>query len=153
QHVDLLLLDQPHGLIDGDVRLALGVGVDRLELVALDAALLDEVVDHDLRAERVKLGAAAGERARVVVDDADLELLGLRGSIGGKRHTENQGRDDHTAHEAGQSIVTHGISSSCTAWGWACVCAGITSRSVNICQGSWGAPASLTLFPPPVVRA
>src|SRR5467141_314308 len=73
QHVDLLLLDQSHRLVDGDVRLALSVGVHGLDLIALDAAFLDEIVDHDLGAERVQLGAAARERAGVVVDDADLE--------------------------------------------------------------------------------
>jgi len=31
---------KPHGLVDGDVGLALGVGVHRLDLIALDAALL-----------------------------------------------------------------------------------------------------------------
>ena len=38
--VDLLLVDQPLGLVDRDVGLALGIGVDRLDLVfAGDAAL------------------------------------------------------------------------------------------------------------------
>jgi len=33
------------------------------------------VIDHDLGAERLELGAAAGQRPGVVVDDPDLELL------------------------------------------------------------------------------
>jgi hypothetical protein len=32
--------DQPHGFVDGDVRLALRVRVDRLDLVAFDPAVL-----------------------------------------------------------------------------------------------------------------
>ena len=63
QHVDLFLLDQAHRLVDGDIGLALGIGIDRLDLVAFDAALGDELVEHDLGADVLQLGAAAGERA------------------------------------------------------------------------------------------
>ncbi len=38
-HVDLFLLEQAHRLVDRDVGLALGVGIDRLDLVALDTGL------------------------------------------------------------------------------------------------------------------
>src|SRR5262249_49670769 len=88
-----------------------GVGVHRLDPIAFDAALLDEVVDHDLGAERMQLGPAAGEWARVVVDDADLELLALSGSLRGERRADHERCDDHGAHEASQSMVEHEISS------------------------------------------
>jgi hypothetical protein len=62
QHVDLFLLDQPHRLVDRDIRLALGVGVDRLDLVTLDAGL-GVLVEHDLGADILQLRTAARERA------------------------------------------------------------------------------------------
>ena len=55
QDIDLLLLDQPHRLVDGNLRLALRIGVDRLDLITFDPAVFVEIVDHDLGAERVKL--------------------------------------------------------------------------------------------------
>ena len=54
-HVDLFLLDQTHGFVDRHIGLALSVGIDRLDLVALDATLLDKVVDHDLGAQIMQL--------------------------------------------------------------------------------------------------
>jgi len=48
---DLLLADQPLDLVDGGVRLALRIGIDRLDLVfAGDPATLVDDVDRDLRA-------------------------------------------------------------------------------------------------------
>src|SRR5438094_850281 len=107
QHVDLLLLDQPHGLVDGDVGLALGVGVHRFDLIALDAALLDEVVDHDLGTERVELGAAARERAGVVIDDADLQLLALRRRVRRQRETQHHRQLDQPTRDAHRSVPEH----------------------------------------------
>src|SRR5207245_1860146 len=100
-------LDQPHGLVDGDVGLALGVGVHRFDLIALDAALLDEVVDHDLGAERVELGAAARERAGVVIDDADLQLLALRRRVRRQRETQHHRQRDQPTRDAHRSIPEH----------------------------------------------
>ena len=105
QHVDLLLLDQAHGFVDRDVGLALGVGVDRLDLVALDPALLDEVVDHDLGAGVLQLRAAARERAGQVVDDADLDLLLLR--LGGRRQPERRNGGQCSAHKAPNLALGH----------------------------------------------
>ena len=64
-HVDLFLR---HGSVDGDVRLALGVGVDSLDLVTLDAVL--SMILTPVR-------QAARERAGQVEDDADLDFLFL----------------------------------------------------------------------------
>src|SRR2546425_6391223 len=74
---------------------SLGVRVDRFDLVALDAALLREVVDHDLRAEGVQVRSAAGQRPAVVVHDADLELLRLSEGLGRGRGA----RDEHDGNE------------------------------------------------------
>jgi hypothetical protein len=104
QHVHLLLLDQADGLVDGDVGLALRVGVHRLDLVAADAALLGEVVDHDLGAERVELGPAARERPGVVIDHADLDLLALGLGVGDEGRTEDQRRGDQPEHKTTQSL-------------------------------------------------
>src|SRR5499427_7743257 len=69
---DLLLVDQPLDLVDGGVRLALRVGIDRLDLVfAGDPATLVDDVDGDLRADRAGDRACRRERARKVIDDAD----------------------------------------------------------------------------------
>ena len=90
QHVDLFLLDQAHRLVDGDIGLALGVGIDRLDLVALDAAVLVKWSSMILAPSILQLGAAAGERAGQVVDDADLDFLFL--GIGGSRHPQRRDR-------------------------------------------------------------
>ena len=50
QHVDFFLLEQADRLVDGDIGLALGVGIDRLDLVAFDAGL-GVLVQHDLGAD------------------------------------------------------------------------------------------------------
>ena len=77
--VDLLLVDQAIGLIDRDVRLALGVGGDGGNLVlAADAALLVDEVDGNLRADRGGDRPARGKRPGQVVDQADAHRLGLR---------------------------------------------------------------------------
>lgn len=56
-------------------------GIDRLDLPAVDAALLVEPVKDDLGAEILQLRPAAGKRARQVIDHADLQrLAGLLGS-------------------------------------------------------------------------
>ena len=72
--VDVLLVEQALGLGDRDLGLGLGIGDHRRDLVALDAALLVDHVDRDLRADRRGLGAAGRERAGEVVDHADLDL-------------------------------------------------------------------------------
>jgi hypothetical protein len=109
QHVDLLLLDQANRLVDGDLGLALSVGVERLDLIALDAALLDEVVDHDLRAEGMQLGAAAREGPGVVVDHPDLELLALGVDLRSERCAQHQQCRDQPAREAIQTLHGHGV--------------------------------------------
>ena len=88
QQVDLGVVQQPLGLVDGDVGLGLRVGLDGDDLVAFDAALLVDHVDGDLVADGCGLGAAGGERAGLVVDGADLDVgcgRGLR---------SQQGRDE-----------------------------------------------------------
>src|SRR5690606_14607758 len=64
--------------------LALGIDVDRDDLVALDAAALVDHVDRVLVAEVAGLRARPGERAGEVVDDADLDLLVLRECAAGQ---------------------------------------------------------------------
>ncbi len=77
--VDLFLIDQADGLVDRDVGLALGIGVDRNDLVfAADAAFLVDEVDRDLRADRAGDRTARRERAGQVVDHADPQGFGLR---------------------------------------------------------------------------
>src|SRR5262249_18283966 len=69
---DLLLVDQPLDLVDGGVRLALGIGIDRLDLVfAGDPATFVDDIDGDLRADRAGHRACRRERPRKVIDDAD----------------------------------------------------------------------------------
>ena len=103
QHVNALMLNQAHRLVDRDIGLALGIGVGRLELVAGDAALFDVMIDDDLGAERVQFRAAAGERAAVIEDRADLELLRLLGRGRGNsqgQHGDKQpgGEPNHDTH-------------------------------------------------------
>src|SRR5213078_3674117 len=59
--------------------------------VALDAAFLVEHVDRRLGAELRRLGAAAGERAGEVVDEADLDFLLLRRGRTGERKRHPRG--------------------------------------------------------------
>ncbi len=91
EHVDLFLLDQADRLVDGDIGLALGVGVDRLDLVAFDPGLA-ELVEHDLGADVLQLRTAARERAGQVVNHADLDFLFL--SLGGYRHAQRRTRSN-----------------------------------------------------------
>ncbi len=46
------------------------------------------MVEHDLGADILQLGAAAGERAGEVIDHADLELFLL--GLGGRRHSQHR---------------------------------------------------------------
>src|SRR5262249_45711655 len=93
-------------LVDRHVGLALGVGVDRLDLVALDAAPLREVIDHDLGAESVQVRPTAGERPAVIEDDADLELLGLGEGLGGERGARDA--DDYEEHTQDHGSIPGG---------------------------------------------
>ena len=76
--LDLFLVDQPLDLVDRRIGLALGVGVDRLDLVFAGhaAALVDEI-DGDLRADRGSNRAAGRERPGQIIDDADAHRLRL----------------------------------------------------------------------------
>src|SRR5262249_50579894 len=68
----LLLPDQPLDLVDGGVRLALRIGVDRLDLVfAGDPATLVDDVDRDLRPDRAGDRTCRREWPRKVIDDTD----------------------------------------------------------------------------------
>ena len=78
--VDLLLVEQPLGLVDRHVGLRLRIREDADDLVALDAAALVDQVDGDLVADAGRLRSAARERAGVVVDGADLDVGGMRGA-------------------------------------------------------------------------
>ena len=80
----------------------LGVGVDRLDLVTFDAGL-GVVVEHDLGADILQLGAAARQRAGQVENDADLDFLVL--GLGGNRHPQRRACDNQPAEQAGS--VTH----------------------------------------------
>src|SRR5207237_7555368 len=77
------------------------------------AALLDEVVDHDLRAERVEVRAAAGERAAVVVDHADLDLLALRergrGGHGGRGEDGGEQECREASRHGGKPSLWRGL--------------------------------------------
>src|SRR4029077_5453162 len=70
--VDLLLVDQAYGLVDGNVGLALGIGGDSAALVrAADAALLVDEIDCNLRADRRGNRTARSKGAGQVIDHAD----------------------------------------------------------------------------------
>jgi hypothetical protein len=81
--VDLLLVDEPRHLVDRDIDLRLRVGEDGVDLVAIHTAMLVDVIDCRLGADLGRLGAAAGERTRDVVDKADLDFFLL--CVGGER--------------------------------------------------------------------
>ncbi len=104
QHVDLFLLDQANRLVDGDIRLALGVGVDRLDLVTFHPGL-GVLVEHDLGAGVLQLRTPARERTGEVVDHADLDFLFL--SLGGNRHAQRHTRGDQPAEQAGSPTHQH----------------------------------------------
>src|SRR5438094_579743 len=73
----------------------------------VDAARLDEVVYHELGTERVELGAAARERAGVVIDDADLQLLALRRRVRRQRETQHHRQRDQPTRDAHRSVPKH----------------------------------------------
>src|SRR5262245_8358142 len=76
---DLLLIDQPLHFVDGGIRLALRIGIDRLHLVfAGDAATLVDDVDGDLRADRTGNRPCRRERPGKIIDDADPDRRVLR---------------------------------------------------------------------------
>ncbi len=106
QHIDLFLLDQPDRLVDRDIRLALGVGVDGFDLVALDAGL-GVLVEHDLGADILQLRTAAGERAGQVVNHADLDFLFL--GLGGDRHPQHRDCGRQPNEKACSFAPRHGI--------------------------------------------
>ncbi len=101
QHVDLFLLDQADRLVDGDIGLALGVGIDRLDLVTFDPGL-GVLVEHDLGADILQLRAAARERAGQVENHADLDFLFL--GLGGNRHSQRR-HCGHQPHEQACSLA------------------------------------------------
>src|SRR4029077_6193106 len=106
QDVNLLLLDQAHSFIDGDLGLALRVRIDRLDLIALYPALIIEICEHDLGAERMEIGATGCHRAAVIVDHPDLDLL--RCFVGcGYSRAKQQRRSEHPACKAGASPEEH----------------------------------------------
>ncbi len=51
------------------------VRIDRLDLIALNPRPFIEIVNHDLGAEGVEIGAAGRQGAAVVVDHPDLDFL------------------------------------------------------------------------------
>ena len=91
----LFLLDETNSFVDGHVRLALRVCIDRVDLVALDATLAVEMVDHDFGTERVQARATGGERAGVVVNHADLDFLVCGNGGEGRRTESNRENHDH----------------------------------------------------------
>ena len=90
--VDLLLVLQALGFVDGDIHLALRIRVDGADPVAFDAAALVDHVDGVLGAEIAGNRAACGERAGEIEDHADLDLLLLRD---GRAQRERQGGTRH----------------------------------------------------------
>jgi hypothetical protein len=106
QDVDLLLIDQAHRFVDGDLGPALRIRIDRLDLIALDPALAIEIVDHDLGAERVQIRAAGRQRTAVVVDHPDFDLLSryLRCS---RCRAKQQQRGHHAARKTCTSPEGH----------------------------------------------
>src|SRR6185295_5903365 len=89
-------------LVDRDVDLRLRVDKDGVDLVAGDPAALVEVVHRRLGAELRRLGAAAGERAGDVVDEADLDLFLLRE----RRHRGGErSRRENACHRHGETLL------------------------------------------------
>ena len=78
---DLLLIDQPLDLVDGSIRLALRIGIDRLHLVfGGDPATLIDDVDRGLRTDRTGDRPCRRERPGKIIDDADPDRRVLRAS-------------------------------------------------------------------------
>src|SRR5262249_20366875 len=76
---DLLLIDQPLDLVNGSIRFALRIGIDRLHLVfAGDAATLVDDVDRGLRTDRTGDRSCRRERPGKIIDDADPDRRVLR---------------------------------------------------------------------------
>ncbi len=101
QDVDLLDVEQPLRLVDRHVGLGLAVAVDLDDLVLAEhAALLVDVVDDHLGPAPAVERAGGRERARVIVEGADLDGLGLRhrGRRGGGEQRDGgergQGREN-----------------------------------------------------------
>ncbi|MGY4286051.1 hypothetical protein ACVWXO_005271 [Bradyrhizobium sp. LM2.7] len=103
-HVDLLLFEQANGFVDGDVGLALRIGVDRLDLVALDAGL-GEMVEDDLCTDIVELGPAACERSGQVEHHANLDLLLL--SLCRSHQARRGNRDQQPTYQSGSHAQAH----------------------------------------------
>jgi hypothetical protein len=78
-NVNLFLVDQPLDFIDGDVHLALTIGIDRDHLVlAGNAAALVDEIDSYLRAHCACRRTAGGEWTRQIIDNPDPSGFGLR---------------------------------------------------------------------------
>src|SRR4029077_1199879 len=76
---NLPLVDQPLDLVDGSIRLALRIGIDRLHLVfAGDPATLVDDVDRDLRTDRTRDRPCRRKRPGKIIDDADSDRRVLR---------------------------------------------------------------------------
>src|SRR5262249_32038688 len=80
EHVDLLDVEQPLRLVDGDLGLGLAVAVHADDLVLAEhAALLVDHVDDHLRAAPAVEGAGGGERPGVVAEATELDRGSRRG--------------------------------------------------------------------------
>ena len=100
--VDVFLVDQALRLIDGHVGLALGIGLDRLDLVfAEHAAVLVGEIHRDLRADRARQRPGRRERAGQIVEHADPDRFFLRPDERG--HAQERAR-----RNAGRRELEHG---------------------------------------------
>jgi hypothetical protein len=104
QEVDLGVVQQPLGLVDGHVGLGLRIRLDGDDLVALDTALLVNEVDGDLVADGGSLRAPGRKCSGVVVDYADLD-------IGRCRRREQQHARNKAGRPAGKPDRPHVFSS------------------------------------------
>jgi len=76
--IDLLLAEKPLDLVDGNIGLALGVGIYRFNLLlAGDPAFFIDEVNGDLRANRTGNRTSGCKRASQVVDDANADRCRL----------------------------------------------------------------------------
>ncbi len=105
QDVDLLDVQQPLGLVDGDLGLRLAVAVDLHDLVLAQhaTALVDEI-DHHLGAAPAVERAGGRERTRVVEEHADLDGLAL-----GVDARHDGGNHDDRHHERERQQDTGGF--------------------------------------------
>ena len=91
--VDLFLGDQPLGLVDRDIDLALRVGADRLDLVfAENAALAVDMVDRELRADRQRHRAGAGKGPGKIVQQPDADRFSWAKHPGQRQRAARQPR-------------------------------------------------------------